>query len=162
MRFIVFADVYHQITRFIQGYVDNEVNLNQDASCKHTCSDHKQTKNFNCKSDTLCAENHIDLASTKCNGTVLNCEFIGDDLTACPVSSSILRITNQLKPNQEIVFRFFQSQKLNTRRYDFIEYTNGRILGKKDACLQSVQVSEITSLDDVSYENLKFSIYSSH
>lgn len=80
------ATTYHQITRFIQGYVDNEVNLNQDDSCKATCSDYKQTRNYKCDADTLCADQIIDHASTKCNGTVLNCEFIDEDVTVCPVN----------------------------------------------------------------------------
>lgn len=79
-------DLYHQVTRFLQGYVDNEINLNPDSSCKKTCSDYTNTKNYDCKDDTLCAESHVDQASTKCNGTILNCEFIDGELTACPVS----------------------------------------------------------------------------
>lgn len=80
------SGTYYQITRFIQGYVDNEVNLNPDASCSRTCDDYTRTRNYDCQPGTLCGEQHIDRESTRCNGTVLNCDFIDDDLTACPVS----------------------------------------------------------------------------
>lgn len=79
------ATTYHQITRFVQGYVDNEINLNPDESCKDTCSDYKQTRNYKCSTGTVCADDIAEKTSTKCNGTVLNCEFIEEDLTACPV-----------------------------------------------------------------------------
>lgn len=77
---------YYQITRFIQGYVDNEVNINPDASCSRTCGDYTQTRNYDCQAGTLCGEPHIDKVSTRCNGTILNCEFIDDELSVCPVS----------------------------------------------------------------------------
>lgn len=83
---ILSSATYYQITRFIQGYVDNEVNLNPDASCSQTCEDYTRTHNYDCQSGTLCGEPHIDRASTKCNGTILYCAFIDDDLIACPVS----------------------------------------------------------------------------
>lgn len=80
------ATSYHQITRFIQGYVDNEINLNPDESCKQTCWDYKKTRNHKCGGGTLCADSVAEHQATKCNGTIYNCEFIDDDLTICPVS----------------------------------------------------------------------------
>lgn len=81
-----FTAIYHQITRFIQGYVDNEVNLNADHSCKQTCADYKNTKSYGCEEKTMCAEYaHIDQASTRCTGTIYNCDYVDDDLTVCPV-----------------------------------------------------------------------------
>lgn len=78
--------IYHQITRFIQGYVDNEINLNADKSCSKTCTDYKNTKNYGCAENTLCAESYIDEASTRCKGTIYNCDYVDDDLTVCPVA----------------------------------------------------------------------------
>lgn len=84
--FNYFTAIYHQITRFIQGYIDNEINLNADQSCKQSCSDYTNTKNFGCAEKTICAEYaHIDQSSTRCKGTIYNCESIDDDLTFCPV-----------------------------------------------------------------------------
>lgn len=84
------ATSYHQITRFIQGYVDNEINLNPDDSCKATCSDYKKTRNYKCGTDTLCSDAVADHGATKCNGTVYNCEFMDGDLTVCPVMYSLI------------------------------------------------------------------------
>lgn len=85
--------MYHQITRFIQGYVENEVNLNPDQSCSKTCSDYSDTKSYGCATDTVCADyQHIDQASTRCKGTVYNCDKVDDDLTICPVVEAIFGI----------------------------------------------------------------------
>lgn len=70
----------------IQGYVDNEINLNADKSCRQTCSDFPITKNYGCSKDTLCEDyQHIDQSSIQCKGTIYNCDFVEDDLTICPV-----------------------------------------------------------------------------
>lgn len=76
---------HFKISRFYQGYIDNEINLNSDQSCRKTCNDFTQTKNYGCADGTLCAESHIDNAITRCKGTVYNCDYIDDDLTICPV-----------------------------------------------------------------------------
>lgn len=117
---LYFAATYHQITRFIQGYVENEVNLNAEKSCRSSCSSFKATKNFDCHSETLCAETHINLQSTKCNGTVYNCEKIDDDLTICP-----------------------SWQRFDTRRYDYIRSSKDQTFGKFDRCLQTTKVCSI-------------------
>lgn len=109
---------YHQITRFIQGYVDNEVNLNADKKCSFSCTDFRQTNNFGCHPDTLCAAQHIDPTATRCNGTVYNCEKLDNDLTICP-----------------------SWQKFQIRRYDFVRSAAGHTLGKNGPCLQTTSVS---------------------
>lgn len=82
--------MYNQITRFIQGYVDNEINLNPDQSCRQTCSDYSMAKSFGCAKDTFCGDyQHIDQASTQCKGTIYNCDYVDDDLTICPVVAEI-------------------------------------------------------------------------
>lgn len=111
------AATYHQITRFIQGYVDNEINLNADTSCSHSCSDFQQTTNFGCQPKTLCAEQHIDLVATRCTGTIYNCDKLENDLTICP-----------------------SWQKFQTRRYDFVRSASGKTLGKYGPCLQTANV----------------------
>lgn len=115
---------YHQITRFIQGYVDNEVNLNAEKSCSHSCTDFRQTSNFGCQSKTVCAEQHIDALATRCNGTIYNCGKMENDLTICP-----------------------SWQKFQTRRYDFIRSETGKTLGKYGPCLQTTNVSIIFWVD---------------
>jgi len=112
---------YFQITRFIQGYVDNEINLNPDQSCTQTCSDYSRTQSYGCHRDTLCGQTHIDPVTSRCNGTIYNCDFVGEDLAACA-----------------------STQKPDTRRYEFIRYVKGKTLGKYDACLQTAQVESWT------------------
>lgn len=82
---VLSSATYYQITRFIQGYVDNEVNIDPEASCSGTCADFTRTRSYDCQSGTLCGEQHIDRVSTRCNGTVLNCDYVDGDLSACPV-----------------------------------------------------------------------------
>lgn len=157
-----FIAIYHQITRFIQGYVDNEVNLNADKSCKQTCSDYTSTKNFGCAEKTLCKEySHIDEASIRCKGSIYNCDFVDDDVTVCPVNKiteinwTVLytkcdRKTLQFVDLQLIwlifgvIFELQALQKLGTRRYDYVRFTNGKengkTFGKYDSCLQTAHV----------------------
>lgn len=70
---------------FLQGFVDNEINLNAEGSCSNTCADYKNTKQYGCHKDTPCAAtlnkpNKIN----HCKGTVRECEFIESDLEICP------------------------------------------------------------------------------
>lgn len=81
-------DYYTAITNFMQGYIDNEINLNSDQSCTKTCPDYKQSKNFNCQDGTLCA--HQNFQKTRCSGDVINCSVIESDGTVCLVVSKIL------------------------------------------------------------------------
>lgn len=74
---------YTQLTNFIQGYVDNEINLNADGSCAPYCSDFKATKNYGCKTGTLCAANYLDHNKTRCMGSVRDCDYFGPSFTYC-------------------------------------------------------------------------------
>lgn len=79
-------DSYIEITRFFQGYIDNEINLNRDGSCQNTCEEHTRTKHYHCAEGSFCAEKLEPWEQTKiiCNGAVLNCEYIEGDLSICP------------------------------------------------------------------------------
>lgn len=79
---MVADDPRYQITHFLEGFVDNEVNLNDENDCKKSCSDYKITKNYGCHEDTLCDKEPKNPKS-RCNGTILNCEFIEADMTVC-------------------------------------------------------------------------------
>lgn len=75
---------YAQLTNFIQGYVDNQINLNPDGSCTSYCTDYKATKNYGCKANTLCSKNYLDQNKTRCDGTVRNCDYFGPTFEYCP------------------------------------------------------------------------------
>lgn len=80
----VCADSYYtSVTNFIQGYIDNEINLNKGMSCSGTCADSKLTKNYDCYNGTLCA--HTNFQKTKCSGDIFDCDVIDSDGTACLV-----------------------------------------------------------------------------
>lgn len=82
--FILLAGTYYtSITNFIQGYIDNEINLNGEHKCGGTCSDYKSTKNHHCQDYTIC--DHSNFKRTKCTGDVFDCTTIDSDGVACLV-----------------------------------------------------------------------------
>lgn len=79
-----------EVTRLLQGYVDNEVNLNAANDCKLSCTDYQLTTNHLCYNGSYCAENTASAPQTdlKCNGQVVGCDFVGNDMTICPTVSA--------------------------------------------------------------------------
>lgn len=75
---------YTKLTNFIQGYVDNKINLSSDGTCSPTCKDLQKTKNYNCNKNTLCGRNYYDGNKTRCNGVVRECDFFDSGMTYCP------------------------------------------------------------------------------
>ncbi|XP_055324714.1 uncharacterized protein LOC129579092 [Sitodiplosis mosellana] len=82
--------VSYQITNFLQGYIDAEVNLNAEGSCALTCADYQNTKHFTCNSDTLCAglrpENRSMIG---CKGRVRGCHGLDDSISVCPAEGNV-------------------------------------------------------------------------
>lgn len=74
---------FTSITNFMQGYLDNEINLNGERKCDGTCSDYKSAQNHECQNDTICA--HSNFARTRCTGNIFDCNPIDTDGTACLV-----------------------------------------------------------------------------
>lgn len=77
------------VTNFLQGFVDNEINLNSENSCRSTCADYTSTQQYGCHNDTLCALPLKNTRINKCRGIVRDCEFIESNLEICPSVSSI-------------------------------------------------------------------------
>lgn len=75
---------YEMITGFLQGFVDNEINLNQEQTCKNTCEDYRLTQQYGCQNETPCALPLKNQRINKCKGILRDCEFIGSDLEICP------------------------------------------------------------------------------
>lgn len=71
----------NQITHLLDGYVDNEVNLNNNDDCTQTCSDYTITRNYGCFKGTYCEKE--EQAFSTCKGTVVDCQFIESDLEIC-------------------------------------------------------------------------------
>lgn len=76
---------YEEVTNFLRGYMDNEVNLNPDGTCRNTCNDYKVTENYQCYDGTYCAQKPEgpERDRVRCRGTVVDCQFIGSDLNVC-------------------------------------------------------------------------------
>ncbi|XP_060647677.1 uncharacterized protein LOC132785546 [Drosophila nasuta] len=88
---------YDEVTRLIQGYVENERYLNSDGSCSEHCADYQNTTRSGCSEDELCAK------QPQCSGRIYNCQFIESDMSVC------------------------QSPTTSNRRYDFIKYGDGAL-----------------------------------
>lgn len=71
-------ETYTKLTQLFQGYIVNEVDLNKDSSCKENCAYYGYAKVHGCYKDQFCAQQR------KCNGKVLNCEYIDSDMWICP------------------------------------------------------------------------------
>lgn len=100
-----------QVTNFLRGYIDNEINLNAEGSCSGTCSDYKFARNYGCSNGTFCYEQQkVGEADPICRGTIIDCNFIDDKMEICPSVSG------------------------RNRRYEYINYgctTNDRMWKKK-------------------------------
>lgn len=68
------------VTKFLQGFVDNEVILNPEGTCTLTCADYKKTYIANCQQGSICATNQV----RKCNGVLRNCHGLSDSVDICP------------------------------------------------------------------------------
>ncbi|XP_022907955.2 uncharacterized protein [Onthophagus taurus] len=95
---------YLEITQLLQGYIQNEVDLNPDGTCWENCAAYEYTKSHSCYKNLYCRQQR------RCQGKILNCKFIKSDMQVCPSN-------NTLK-----------------RRYDYIEYENGQVYGHKGSC----------------------------
>lgn len=82
----------------------NEVDLNQDNTCKESCSAYTNSQEKGCFGNQFCAQ------SRRCSsGRIYNCAFIEADSNICTSATP-------------------------GRRYDWIEYKSGRVFGQKSQC----------------------------
>lgn len=87
LSFSVFSS-YTEISNFLQGFVDNEANLNSAASCAGVCSDYRKTSHFQCQSGSLCDRHVNDHEQAKCAGIIRDCQEIDDsDVNICETVS---------------------------------------------------------------------------
>lgn len=68
----------------MQGIIDNEINLNPQGSCTPYCNDFKETKNYDCKPNTLCAANSLNQKKSRCDGSIRDCDYFGPKFSYCP------------------------------------------------------------------------------
>lgn len=72
------------MTNFLQGFVDNEANLNAGGSCLSQCSEYKETKHFQCQPGSVCDTTEGTLPNLRCNGIIRDCiEIDSSDVVLC-------------------------------------------------------------------------------
>ncbi|XP_004527138.1 uncharacterized protein LOC101457975 isoform X1 [Ceratitis capitata] len=97
---------YDEVTRLLQGYIENEVDLNKEETCRETCDFYQSTRSEGCFKDLYCSR------QPRCSGKLYHCTFVDSDMSVCPASRN------------------------STRRYEYIEYENGRVLGERSTCVR--------------------------
>lgn len=102
------ASDYEQVTKFLQGYIDNELNFSEEDTCTNNCEDFTKTQHVRCAEKTLCTQNRRqDLVV--CGGEVRDCKQIqNDDIEVCYSDNE-------------------------PRRYHYVKYSDGKMLGTKPA-----------------------------
>lgn len=69
---------YDEVTQLIQGYVENEIDMNHEETCRENCAFYESAKSIGCYQNQFCAR------QTKCNGKIHRCTYIDSDMTICP------------------------------------------------------------------------------
>lgn len=108
---LLVSTAYTEVTNFLQGYVDNEANLNEDGSCAATCLDYVVTRHYNCVSGSLCDSSENRHESAKCDGVIRNCDAIDNaDLTICEIVR--IKITMQSILDDNFLLIFYREKKI--------------------------------------------------
>lgn len=99
------GETYVQLTELLQGYIENEVDINEGKSCQQKCSYYEHTKPYGCYRGDVqyCGQ------QPQCKGNLHECSFIDSDFWVCPSVS-------------------------RERRYDWIKYENKVVLGRTNDC----------------------------
>ncbi|XP_011496806.1 PREDICTED: uncharacterized protein LOC105361355 isoform X2 [Ceratosolen solmsi marchali] len=92
--------------KMVQGYIVNEVDMNPLGTCKENCEYYSYSRVYGCYQNQFCNEQR------PCNGKLVNCQYVDSDMWICP------------------------SESKSDRRYEYVEYENGRTYGKKGTCNQ--------------------------
>uniref|UniRef100_A0A182N8H5 Uncharacterized protein n=1 Tax=Anopheles dirus TaxID=7168 RepID=A0A182N8H5_9DIPT len=96
---------YVQFTRLLQGYVENEVDMNVESTCRESCAHYQYGhEQHQCYKELYCSQ------QPKCAGRIYDCEYIDSDMWICPAAPG------------------------SQRRYEYIEYENGELRGRKQHC----------------------------
>ncbi|XP_055585663.1 uncharacterized protein LOC129738473 [Uranotaenia lowii] len=99
------GETFVQLTRLLQGYIENEVDMNTENTCKENCAYYNWgARQEQCYKDLYCSR------QPKCSGKIYSCDYVDSDMWICPAASS------------------------STRRYEYIEYENGLVFGQKKHC----------------------------
>lgn len=75
------GETFIAITRLLQGYIENEVDMNTDNTCRENCAAYSFTESYGCYKDLYCARQQ------RCAGKLINCQFVDSDMSICPAVS---------------------------------------------------------------------------
>lgn len=132
-------DPRYQVTHFLEGFVENEVNLNADNDCKKSCSDYSVAKTYGCHEGTLC-DKEPENPKSRCNGTLINCDFIEADMTVC---FTVIRF--KYDSRTELLINDLHTQEdYSNRRYTNIVLGSGKKLGSENCYRSATSVSSWT------------------
>ncbi|KAH8249599.1 hypothetical protein KR032_010765, partial [Drosophila birchii] len=95
---------YEEVTRLLQGYIENEVDLSPTGRCRYDCAHFSNTRNHGCYDNQFCSK------QTKCSGRVHNCQYVEYKMQVC------------------------QAPQDSTRRYEFVHYESGFRMGPGGQC----------------------------
>ncbi|XP_031621011.1 uncharacterized protein LOC116339330 [Contarinia nasturtii] len=89
----MWAYSFIEISRFYQGYIENEINLNPEGNCRQTCDEYTETKHYHCAENSLCANLHDPSQQSKliCQGTIRNCQYIDGSFNICPTEEGSMQ-----------------------------------------------------------------------
>lgn len=79
------------MTNFLQGYIDNELNLNEKESCTKSCGDFIETVSQRCAPNTPCADQPHVRHRTVCAGRIRDCQDVEHDDFAINYSNAANR-----------------------------------------------------------------------
>lgn len=68
---------YEEVTRLLQGYIENEVDMSSSRDCMQSCAAYGRTKNEGCYMEQFCARQE------RCSGQIHDCYYPGS-MKACP------------------------------------------------------------------------------
>uniref|UniRef100_A0A6P4EN85 Uncharacterized protein LOC108043768 n=1 Tax=Drosophila rhopaloa TaxID=1041015 RepID=A0A6P4EN85_DRORH len=70
---------YDRVTRFLQGFVENEINLNEGQNCWGSCPEYHDTRSFGCyqPEEEFCGQ------QPACKGRLYNCDLAESDMSIC-------------------------------------------------------------------------------
>ena len=96
----------HIFSKFnlFQGHIENEIDLNAQASCRKSCEPYNFAQPKSCYKDLFCSK------QPSCKGRLFDCGFYDADAWVC------------------------LSEAQSLRKYDWIEYEDGTRLGRKTQC----------------------------
>ncbi|CAK1579900.1 unnamed protein product [Parnassius mnemosyne] len=99
------GETYAEVTRLLQGYIENEVDMNTDSTCRDNCAFYTLAENHGCFKDQFCTK------QPTCKGRIIDCQYIDSDMWVC-----------------------LSGNRNSKRRYEWIEYENGRTFGHVGSC----------------------------